>query len=563
MKPIVRNIIAGVVVLSAAGGVFAYSMIPDSVDVEKVVRGSVTQSISEIGLIEADAAVTVYAPASGKLSSVACKVNDSVEKGDQLANYDVTEAENQYNKAGLNVTYYEDNYNAAVADNQKNRSKAATAANRAGDLLAQYVSVEEDRDDISIAQNAKSGSIEQSIKGIEGEIEKQQTNLETEAARLAAETSAYQETHAKQIELEGEIDSIKEKIDLSKDQIKKYQSELSKYQEGSEDYTKYLQLIENENNNLEELRREKDAQKETYKKVKDEANSYANGTQNAKDSVNNIKNSLNESKDALASIPVNQLSTEDYAKYAELSRQLEVIDKQWSTSISEKMAAEEKIVSDAQLKSYEDSVEIARIEEKIAGKLLSIVKNGVTASTSGTVLERLVDDGAITEAGTPLFVIQPDSGYKATLMVSRYDIESVEVGQKAEVIIGAKTYTGSVSVISPVATTTDTSGKPKVKVEITFDDSEAKPTIGLEAQIHIFTKEEKSVLSVSDKAVYTGDDGDYIYVLKGGKAEKRSIVKGASGNGVTEILEGISEGESIITSAMSDEDVGKRFKPGN
>ena len=563
MKRIVRNIIAGVVVLAAGGGVFAYSMIPDSVDVEKAVKGNVTESISEIGLIEADDAVTVYAPATGKLSSITCKVNDCVKKGDVLADYDITEAEDQYNKAGLNVTYHEDNYNAAVTDNNTNRSKAATAANKAGALLAQYVSVEEDRDDISIAQNAKSGSIQQNIQGVEGEIAKLQTNLEVEAARLEAETGAYQESHGKQLEMEGELDQVNEKIEISKKLIKNYQSELEHYSQDSEEYAKCIEEIQKESENLEALKAEKKIDKKEYKKIKEQTKQSANGKENARESVNNLKDSLNNSRDALASIPVDQLSTEDFAKYAELSRQLELIDKEWSTSMTEKAAAEEKIVSEAQLKSYEDSVVIARAEEATALKALNIVKQGVLSSATGTILERLVDDGAITEAGTPLFVIQPDSGYKATLMVSRYDIENVETGQKAEATIGAKTYTGTVSAISPVATTTDTSGKPKVKVEITFDDSEARPTIGLEAQVKIFTKEEKSVLSVLDKAVYTGDDGDYIYVLKGGKAEKRSIVKGAAGNGVTEVLEGLSEGETVIVSALSDEDEGKRFKPAN
>ena len=176
-------------------------------------------------------------------------------------------------------------------------------------------------------------------------------------------------------------------------------------------------------------------------------------------------------------------------------------------------------------------------------------------------MERLVDDGAMPEAGTALFVVQPDTGYKATLMVSRYDIEYVELGQKAKVTMGQTVYDGTVSAISPVATSSDASGKPKVKVEISFDDKQARPTIGLEASVQIFTKEQKGVLNVPEKAVYTGDSCKYVFVLENGKAQKRTIEVGASGEGYTEILSGLSEGEIVVTQALTDDDEGGRFSP--
>ena len=230
--------------------------------------------------------------------------------------------------------------------------------------------------------------------------------------------------------------------------------------------------------------------------------------------------------------------------------------------LSRQMAADEKVVTESSLKGYEDNVEIAKLQEETARKALDTAQKGVVSTVSGTILERHVDDGAMPEAGTALFVVQPDTGYKATLMVSRYDIESVKTGQKARVTMGQTVYDGTVSFISPVATTADASGKPKVKVEISFDDKEARPTIGLEASVQIFTKEEKSVLSVSDKAVYAGDEGRYVYVLKDGKAQKQPVEVGASGEGVTEIVSGLSEGDTVITEALSDDDLDGRFKAG-
>ncbi|MBQ7614788.1 MAG: HlyD family efflux transporter periplasmic adaptor subunit [Butyrivibrio sp.] len=472
MKKVTRNtIIAAAAALLAGGGIATYMLWPDSVDVENVIKGDVSQSITEIGQIEADPAVTVYAPVKGKITEVSFKVNDKVKKGDILAKYDLQEAQDRYDLAELNRVYQEDTYNAAVKSNNKNKSKANSAITAADEMLKDYVHIEENRDTISIANNEKNARIAQTRQGIQSEID-----------RLQAELSF----------------------------------ETKKMEEG----------------------------------------------QSSLEQVEKIKKQITASYEVMATLPTSEsINGTNYADYAEYVRQMDLAEKHWSTLNSEKLAAQEKIVNDSQIKSYEDNVKIAQIQEETARKELEKAQNGVISNVSGTVLKRLLDEGAVAEAGTAIFVIQPDSGYKATLMVSRYDIGSVALGQKAKVTMGQTVYDGTVSAISPVATNADASGKPKVKVEISFDDNTVRPTIGLEAQVEIMTQEKKSVLSISDKAVYTGDDGKYVFVLSDGKAQKKSIETGASGNGLIEIVSGLSEGETVITQALDDSDVGSRFTP--
>ncbi len=471
MKPLVKKIIIVSVVAASIAGVAIYNMLPDEVDVEAVSMRNIEHSITEIGHIEADAAVTIYAPVAGQISEISYKINDTVKVGDILANYNLLEAQERYNKAELNLTYCEDVYKAAVDENNKNKSEANSSSGKANELLSEYVHIQENRDDISISQNSWARRVDQTRQEVEAEISRLQSNLEIETAKLQAGEGSF-------------------------------------------------------------------------------------------DEVEKIKKNLTESYAALASIPqTDNMATEDFAQYEEYSRQMELRDKLWSTEMTEKHSAEEKIVTESSLKQYEDSVELAKVEEEVAARALDNAQSGVKSTVSGTVMERLVDEGAVAEAGTPLFVIQPNSGYKATLMVSRYDIESVALKQKAKVVVGTKEYDGTVSAISPVATANDTTGKPKVKVEISFDDKTFSPTIGLEVQVKIFTQNEENVLGVPEKAIYTDDEGSYIYVLRQGKAEKQLIETGIDGEGYTQIIEGVSEGDTIITSPLSDEDEGSRFAP--
>ena len=471
MKLLTRNIIIGAAVLLAGGGGAAYFFMPESVDVETVVKGDVNQSITEIGQIEADAPITVYAPVAGKLSKVSCKINDKIGKGDVLASYDMDDAQNRYEIAQLNLTLQEDGYNAAVETNKKNKSKAYSAGSQAEEMLMGYVHTEENKDSISIQENERNLRIQQTKQGIQGEISRLQANLEMETKKMEAGESS----------------------------------------------------VEN---------------------------------------VEKIKNQLTSLYETMAGLPVTEtMPTQQFAQSAEYSRQMELMDKRYNDFLTQKNAAEEKIVTESTIKGYEDSVKIAQIQEQSAKKYFDTAQKGVVSTVSGTIMERLVDDGAMPEAGTVLFVVQPDTGYKATLMVSRYDIEYVELGQKAKVTMGQTVYDGTVSAISPVATSSDASGKPKVKVEISFDDKQARPTIGLEASVQIFTKEQKGVLNVPEKAIYTGDSGKYVFVLENGKAQKRTIEAGASGEGYTEILSGLSEGEIVVTQALTDDDEGGRFSP--
>ena len=111
--------------------------------------------------------------------------------------------------------------------------------------------------------------------------------------------------------------------------------------------------------------------------------------------------------------------------------------------------------------------------------------------------------------------------------------------------------------IVPVAVH-DSSGKPKVRVDVGFVDKSVTPTLGIEAEVTIFTGEAKDVLTVSDKAVYTDDEGDYVFAIVNGKVEKRYITRGLSGNGRIEVTGGLSEGEKAIVSAISEDDLGSR-----
>lgn len=275
----------------------------------------------------------------------------------------------------------------------------------------------------------------------------------------------------------------------------------------------------------------------------------------AQSRVDSIYHQIDSNRKALMSIDTRSMTIEEYTVYLEVQRHLDLIDRFWSQNIQNESIAKQAIVSDSQIAQYSDSIDLAKIQETQANRDLEIAEQGLVSSCGGTIVQRLVDPGSTVSVGTPLFVIQPDTGYKVKVMISRFDIGSVAVGQKAEVVIGGTTYNGVVSGISPVAET-DSSNKPKVKVFVNIEDSEAKPTIGLEADVKIFTEEKKDVLTVSDTAVYTDDQGSYVYVLEDDVITRKDITRGVSGGGKVEIIDGLSENQQVITVPVAEDEVG-------
>lgn len=467
-----KQCIAFIVVCVGVVGLLAYNLIPDSVDVDTVKKSSVRASVTEVGNIAADDAITVYSPVAGKLSDVLYKNYDAVKEGDILVKYDLTSFEENLNTASANKKYYQDGYNAAVEKNNEYKAMLNKATVEGDATKKNYVSLIEARDRLMITQESRNQSAQYNLNRLEAQLASLNAQLQVAEAELES--------------AEGE-----------------------------------------------------------------------SAINDAKNKVKSLESQISSNRTAIISVDTRNMTMEEYKSYLEILRLLDIVDKAWNENKENENIAKQAVVSNSQLAQYADSIEVAKIQENQASRALDTAKTGLMASCDGTITERLVDTGSFVEAGTPLFIIQPSSGYKAKVMISRFDIGKIAVGQDASITIGDTTYEAKVESISPLAEV-DSSNKPKVKVYVSFVDKTVQPTIGLEADVKIYAQEKKDVLTTSDKAVYTDDNGDYVYVLEKGKIARRNITCGARGNGLVEIVEGVNENEKVITSPVTEDDIGTR-----
>lgn len=79
--------------------------------------------------------------------------------------------------------------------------------------------------------------------------------------------------------------------------------------------------------------------------------------------------------------------------------------------------------------------------------------------------------------------------------------------------------------------------------------------LGIEAKLKILTASEQNVLLVPVEAVNVDNDGNFCYTIEDGILQKKYVQAGISSEEYIQILDGLSDGEEIVTSAYMGTDL--------
>jgi HlyD family secretion protein len=174
----------------------------------------------------------------------------------------------------------------------------------------------------------------------------------------------------------------------------------------------------------------------------------------------------------------------------------------------------------------------------------------VTSPINGVVSVRNVDPGELVSPGVPAFIIIDTSGLAAETSVSDRMVQRIFKGQKAAVTVSAAagvTVEGTVDTVSPAADPRTQSYA--VKVALPGLEGGLRP--GMFATVSFPVEKRENVLVVPNSAVMTENGTDAVYVVEDGVLKKRSVRVGISDEAVTEITDGLSEGEVVVTEGQS------------
>jgi HlyD family secretion protein len=184
----------------------------------------------------------------------------------------------------------------------------------------------------------------------------------------------------------------------------------------------------------------------------------------------------------------------------------------------------------------------------------------VVAPRNGVVIRKYLEEGTIIPPGTSVFsegtsIVQlaDVSRMYVEVMVDEADITSVHLGQEVRVRLESdprSPVAGTVTRINPGAVTTNGVTQIKVRVEVE-GARKTKLMPGLNASCEFISSEKRGVLMVPSQAIQREGGKTFVEVMeKPDEPKKRDVKVGVSGNAAVEILDGLKEGEVVVTSKI-------------
>jgi membrane fusion protein, copper/silver efflux system len=172
----------------------------------------------------------------------------------------------------------------------------------------------------------------------------------------------------------------------------------------------------------------------------------------------------------------------------------------------------------------------------------------IRAPSSGYVGKKAAVLGLYVQPGTELFEIADLTKVWVAADVYEYEIERVKVGQRASISVPAlpgQTFTGRVSFLFP----TVNSGSRTLQARLEFANSGLRLRPGMYADVTLDLGAVEGLVAPTEAVVDTGEV-QYLFVAReGGRFEPRRVRLGARGDGKVQVLEGVNEGETVVTTA--------------
>lgn len=241
------------------------------------------------------------------------------------------------------------------------------------------------------------------------------------------------------------------------------------------------------------------------------------------------------------------------AKVSELENQLKSMQSQAESlqgskaeEQSKKAAGEASVLTDAEKQGIASSQQAAKLTLSQSADSLEEAKAGIQAEFDGIVTSTEVAAGSAVQEGAPMFSIADASKMCVDFKVSKYNLTSLQVGQKVTITSLDRKYQGSVTNIGKVAEKTE-QGAAMATARVHIDNPDDNLIIGLDAKLKIELGKKTDVLKVPIAAVNSDSKGDFVYVLSQEKLQKKYVKTGISSKKNIEIIEGLKEGEKVVT----------------
>jgi len=233
----------------------------------------------------------------------------------------------------------------------------------------------------------------------------------------------------------------------------------------------------------------------------------------------------------------------------------------------EQIQSQEASVLQAEANIESQEAIVRQYEANLANISAQIAKTSITAPFNGIVTKIDAKVGEIVPAGKEIisFISENFSakdgsviGWEIEANIPEVDIAKISLGNKADITLDAYSsdvvFYAKVSSIEPAETIID--GVPTYRIKLQFDKKDERIKSGMTANINIVTQKKENVISIPQKSVIQKGQEKFVRVADPSTEQKQKVItyiekkvimgiKGSDGN--VEVLNGVSEGDKIIT----------------
>src|SRR5829696_734033 len=200
-------------------------------------------------------------------------------------------------------------------------------------------------------------------------------------------------------------------------------------------------------------------------------------------------------------------------------------------------------------------------QARVAQARIRVSDANIKSSINGIVNKRYIEPGAVVNPGTQLFELVDVSRLKLAITVNETQVANLKVGNKVDVkasVFPDKNYGGTVSFIAPKA---DASLNFPVEIEIA-----SNPGNQLKAGMYgtaVFSFGNTTPVITIPRSAFVGSvSTNQVFVVENGNTAKlRNVIAGRVLGDKVEVLQGLNEGETIITSGQINLSDGTKISP--
>lgn len=577
-----KIIIGAAAVLVVAGGVTVAgqrnskeTQIPQ-VPVVTAEMGDVEEIVDATGTVGSEEEKTYYSPVNAELKTVSFSQGDVIKKGTKLIEFNTEDLEKDNQKAELNLksTKYDtkdtrnksDKAEKKQKDAKKNvqelekkiKDKKAYVASLKSQISAATAAAQREAAAQASAQAAAQAQAQQQEAQAKAQAEakkQQEIQRKYQAALNTYKTEPLPQYQQKLSELNSQYNQAQSTYNQADTA---YQMAFATWQaDPSDENIQALNAAETSRTQAQIAMQQAKQAYEDYKQQTPQMPDLADFTQNSSGSLEEFTDGTEDdtSEEDTASGDYAYSGSDSSAVTADTSA-LESALESASDELAELQSdlASEKAIAEADstslTKEEKEKLKVtdnlSELDAKSAKELVEEGKKGITAEFNGIVSKADIKQGAAVTQGMELFTIQNTDKASVDVTLSKYDYDTVKEGQSAEITLGDNTYQGTVTKMSHIAVQNE-KGTPVISATVSINDPDDDIFLGVDAKVKIHAASAKNVVTLPVEVVNIGKDGSFCYVIEDGLVTKRDITTGISSEDYVEVIDGIKEGEEVIS----------------